>query len=335
MKIEIKNVSKIYGDTKAVNNVTLGINDGEMMVLLGPSGCGKSTLLRMIAGLIDVTNGNILFNDNDVTNLPSQKRNTAMVFQSYALFPHMNVLENVSFGLKARHFSRSEIDVKVKEILELVELSDLKDRKIHELSGGQRQRVALARALVIKPDILLLDEPLSNLDEKLRVTMRQNIKKLQQDFKITSLYVTHDQEEAMSIADRITIMNYGNIMQIGTPNNIYYKPQNDFVAGFVGQANLFDINNKLINCKTLDIKNANKKLLLIRPENIFFSDQGVEGKIVFKEDLGLITRYQVLTDDKIIVVDKLGNNSENIYNITDTVKLNYNQNDIVIVNKCN
>lgn len=332
MKIEIKNLSKIYDDIKAVNNVSLHINDGEMMVLLGPSGCGKSTLLRMITGLIDVTSGSIIFNDRDVTDLPSQKRNTAMVFQSYALFPHMNVSENVAFGLKARHFNRAEINLKVKEILELVELSDLHDRKIQELSGGQRQRVALARALVIRPDILLLDEPLSNLDEKLRVSMRQNIKRLQQEFKITSIYVTHDQEEAMSIADRITIMNYGNIMQTGTPNEIYYKPNNDFVASFVGQANLFD-NNKFINFKSLGIDSTDEKMVLIRPENIFFSDEGIEGKIIIKENLGLITRFHVRTDDIIIVVDELGSNTDKSHNVMDNVKLNFDYDTIIVVDK--
>ncbi len=334
MKIDIKNLSKKYDDIEAVNNVSLNIKDGEMMVLLGPSGCGKSTLLRMIAGLIDVTNGNILFNDKDVTNLPSQKRNTAMVFQSYALFPHLNVFENIAFGLKARQFKRSEISKKVKEMLEIVELSGYGDRKIQELSGGQRQRVALARALIIKPDVLLLDEPLSNLDEKLRVNMRQNIKKLQREFKITSLYVTHDQEEAMSIADRITIMNDGNIMQIGDPNNIYYNPQNDFVASFVGQANLFKIDNNLsIFGKKLDIDNTTDKLILIRPENIFFSDQGIKGKIVFKEELGLITRFQIQTNNEIIIVDKLGKTSDKTNNIGDIVKLDFNQEAIVLIDK--
>ncbi|NCB71263.1 MAG: ABC transporter ATP-binding protein [Clostridia bacterium] len=339
MKIELKNICKKYEETEAVRDVSLTIEDGEMMALLGPSGCGKSTLLRMIAGLIEVTYGNIFFDERDVTNLACQKRNTSMVFQSYALFPHMNVYENIAFGLKVRKYSKKLIVQKVEEMLEKVELSGVGNRKVQELSGGQRQRVALARALITEPDILLFDEPLSNLDEKLRVSMRQSIRKLQQKLGITSIYVTHDQEEAMSIADRITVMNRGEILQTDTPDRIYRNPKNDFVAEFVGQTNFFEIAGSGILILGRDINfesSETERLAMIRPENIYFAgdkDAGEEGIVTFKEELGIITRYQIDISGKEIRIDVLSSKTQDSYNIGERVYVSFDKENIVTVDK--
>lgn len=341
MKIRIENISKEYNGNNVVNNVSLQVNDGEIMVLLGPSGCGKTTILRMIAGLVQTSNGKIYFDERDVSSVPPQKRNTAMVFQNYALFPHLNVEENIAFGLKVRNLSESEIKRKITKIIKSVELEGLEKRKIQELSGGQKQRVALARALVITPDILLFDEPLSNLDEKLRVTMRQSIKKLQREFGITSVYVTHDQDEAMSIADYITVMNKGEIQQCATPSEIYRKPKNSFVANFVGRANLFDclpvIENgnyylEILNKKiTTDINSVEALTAMIRPEHFYFDDKGIEGIVDFKEELGLITRYQIKVADKLITLDELNTNDHNSINIGEIAKISFHENDVVIL----
>ena len=338
MKIELKNISKVYEqNTPAVNNVSLNIENGEMMVLLGPSGCGKSTLLRMIAGLIDVTSGSILFDDRDVTKVPSQKRNTSMVFQSYALFPHLNVFDNIAFGLKIRGFSKSEIQHKVREMAEITGLNGLEDRKIQQLSGGQRQRVALARAIITKPDILLFDEPLSNLDEKLRVSMRQNIRHLQQEFGITSIYVTHDQEEAMSIADRITVMDNGNILQTDTPEKIYHFPRNQFVAEFVGQANLFDVTQERnhILGRSIQVPVSEKPMYaMLRPENIVLdSYSDFMGTVLEKENLGLIIRYTIQTDFQNIIVDSLNCSSRKDFSIGEKVGLSFESDSVVFTQK--
>lgn len=338
MKIELKNISKVYEqNTPAVNNVSLNIENGEMMVLLGPSGCGKSTLLRMIAGLIDVTSGSILFDDRDVTKVPSQKRNTSMVFQSYALFPHLNVFDNIAFGLKIRGFSKSEIQHKVREMAEITGLNGLEGRKIQQLSGGQRQRVALARAIITKPDILLFDEPLSNLDEKLRVSMRQNIRHLQQEFGITSIYVTHDQEEAMSIADRITVMDNGNILQTDTPEKIYHFPRNQFVAEFVGQANLFDVTQERnhILGRNIQVPVSEKPIYaMLRPENIVLdSHSDFMGTVLEKENLGLIIRYTIQTDFQNIIVDSLNCSSRKDFLIGEKVGLSFDPDSVVFTQK--
>ena len=227
---------KTYGDFTAVNGISLTINPGEFFTLLGPSGCGKTTLLRMIAGFNTVDGGEIRFDDKVINNVPAHKRDIGMVFQNYAIFPHLNVADNVAYGLKARHVPKAEIGPRVEEALKMVQIDQLSTRKPNELSGGQQQRVALARAFVIEPSVLLMDEPLSNLDAKLRVQMRTTIKKLQRRLGITTVYVTHDQEEALAISDRIAVMNQGNIMQIGTPEEIYRKPANPFVAMLVGSA---------------------------------------------------------------------------------------------------
>ncbi len=234
--VTIENLVKRYGDLLALDRVNLHIEEGEFMAILGPSGCGKTTLLRCVAGFVPVDSGRILF-DVDVTHVPPEKRNTAMVFQNYALWPHMTVYENLAYGLKVRRYPKSEIRKRVKEILALVDLPGLEERKATALSGGQQQRVALGRALIVNPKILLLDEPLSNLDAQIRERMRYEVKNIQQKLKITTLHVTHDQEEALCMADRIAVLNQGKVLQVGAPYDIHTQPANLFVAEFLGASN--------------------------------------------------------------------------------------------------
>jgi iron(III) transport system ATP-binding protein len=236
--IRLQRVSKRLGQTLAIDDIDLAIEGGELFFLLGPSGCGKTTLLNLVAGLIEPTHGRILFGDRDVTLLPTHQRNAVMCFQSYALWPHLNVLDNVRFGLQVRRLSRAEQDKRAREALELVRMSEYAQRKPAELSGGQQQRVAIARAVAVKPACLLLDEPLSNLDTRLRQQMRGEIRAICRATGLTTLYVTHDQKEALSIADRIAIMNGGRVIQVGTPAQLYTRPESSFVAEFLGQSNL-------------------------------------------------------------------------------------------------
>jgi putative spermidine/putrescine transport system ATP-binding protein len=235
-RLELNRLSKRYGDFYAARDVTLDVADGEFMVLLGPSGCGKTTTLRMIAGFVEPTAGTVHLGENDVTRLPAWKRNTGLVFQSYALFPHLTVAQNVAFGLEMRKVPKAEADARVAEALGLVRLGHLGDRLPRQLSGGQQQRVALARALVFHPDVLLLDEPLSNLDAKLRQEVRVEIRKLQQSLNLTTVMVTHDQEEALIMADRLVVMSEGSVRQVGTQRDLYERPADRFVAGFVGRS---------------------------------------------------------------------------------------------------
>ena len=310
MKIELKNITQKYGDFTAVDDVTLPIKEGELIALLGPSGCGKTTLLRVIAGLIPLSSGSIGFDGADVSNWSAQKRNTAMVFQSYALFPHMTVAENVAYGLKVKGIAKDIRNERLEKILNRVKMAEYSDRKIYELSGGQQQRVALSRALIVEPGVLLFDEPLSNLDEKLRVSMRQEIRKIQLEFGITSIYVTHDQEEAMSIADRIVIMNEGVIQQIGSPQEIYFKPNNTFVASFMGIANLVEptdisYQDGILNIDILSKQykkinnninyNPDKKVkVMFRPEDVHIETEGEHhGKVKWYENLGSVSKIAI------------------------------------------
>ena len=238
--INIENVVKRFGKDTIINGLSLNIKEGEFFTLLGPSGCGKTTLLRMIIGFNSIEGGEIKLDEKLINNIPTNKRNMGMVFQNYAIFPHMSVKDNVAFGLKRKKMSKQEIEEKVDEILKIVKIDHLKDRMPVKLSGGQQQRVALARAIVIHPEVLLMDEPLSNLDAKLRVEMRNAIKRIQQQIGITTVYVTHDQEEALAVSDRIAVMNGGVIQQIDTPKRIYQRPSNTFVATFIGQSNILD-----------------------------------------------------------------------------------------------
>ena len=306
-QVIINDAVKKYGDFTALNGVSLDIKEGEFFTLLGPSGCGKTTLLRMIAGFNSIEGGQFYFGDKIINNVPAHKRDIGMVFQNYAIFPHLNVRDNVAYGLKARKVDKAEIDKRVNEALELVQITHLADRKPNELSGGQQQRVALARAFVIEPSVLLMDEPLSNLDAKLRVQMRTVIKKLQKRLGITTIYVTHDQEEALAISDRIAVMKDGHIMQIGTPQEIYAKPDNPFVAGFIGVSNFLDC--EVSEDGTVVIKNEVKikvpmrkeykgaGKLSARPEQLFFSKEGMPGTIQISTFLGDYIEYEVLLDD--------------------------------------
>jgi putative spermidine/putrescine transport system ATP-binding protein len=239
-RLELQNLSKHYGSTVAVREVTLDVGDGEFIVLLGPSGCGKTTTLRMVAGFVAPTGGRVRLGGQDITAAPPWKRNAGMVFQSYALFPHLTVAENVAFGLEMRKMSKAEIPTRVAEALRMVRLDGYAERLPRQLSGGQQQRVALARALAIRPDVLLLDEPLSNLDAKLRETVRVEIRELQRELGITTVMVTHDQEEALIMADRLVVMSEGEVRQVGTQRELYERPADRFVAGFVGRSNLLN-----------------------------------------------------------------------------------------------
>ncbi len=305
-EVIIRDAVKRYGDFTALSGVSLNIREGEFFTLLGPSGCGKTTLLRMIAGFNSIEGGDFYFGDKRINDVPAHKRDIGMVFQNYAIFPHLTVSENVAYGLKARKVAKAKISQRVAEALELVQISHLADRKPNELSGGQQQRVALARAFVIEPSVLLMDEPLSNLDAKLRVQMRTVIKKLQRRLGITTIYVTHDQEEALAISDRIAVMKDGVIMQIGTPNEIYAKPQNPFVAGFIGTSNFLDCDVSggkvtIQGEQTLEIPMAKpftgKGKLSARPEQLFFSDKGMPGKVLFSTFLGDFVEYEVELDN--------------------------------------
>ena len=236
--VTLDQVTKRFGDTVALDNITLEIGAGELFFLLGPSGCGKSTLLRLIAGLHEPSEGRVLFGEQDVTRLGTDKRNAVMCFQSYALWPHMSVRDNVKFGLDVKKLPAAEASKKIDEALELVQMTPYRDRKPNQLSGGQQQRVALARAIAVEPDVLLLDEPLSNLDAKLRHEMRSEIRRICKASGLTTIYVTHDQKEALSVADRIAVLKDGKIAQIGNPSELYHRPNTSFVADFVGQTNL-------------------------------------------------------------------------------------------------
>ena len=238
--VRLQHITKRFGDTIAVDDVSLDVQPGELLTMLGPSGCGKTTLLRIIAGFVSPSSGDVYIKDDVVTHTPANRRHTGMVFQSYALFPHMTIFENLAYGLKVRKLARQEISARVQEALVLIRLEGFEGRYPRELSGGQQQRVALARAIIINPDVLLLDEPLSNLDYKLRMAMRTEVKRIQKQTGITAVFVTHDQAEALTMSDRVVVMSKGKVMQIGRPTDVYEKPSNKFVADFIGEANFFD-----------------------------------------------------------------------------------------------
>ena len=240
--IKIDNVTKRYGSNTVIEGLSTDIRAGEFFTLLGPSGCGKTTLLRMIIGFNSIEEGEIYVDSKLINNIPTNKRNMGMVFQNYAVFPHMTVKENVAYGLKTRKLPKAEVEKRVEEILSLIKIEEYRDRMPSQLSGGQQQRVALARAIVIQPEVLLMDEPLSNLDAKLRVEMRNVIKRIQRQIDITTVYVTHDQEEALAISDRIAVMDHGVIQQIDTPKRIYQRPSNLFVSTFIGLSNVLEGN---------------------------------------------------------------------------------------------
>ncbi len=325
MSLKISNISKLFGKTIACDNVGLNINQGEFFFILGPSGCGKSTLLKIIAGLLQQDSGSIEYEGNLYNEIPAYERPFNMVFQNYSLFPHLSVFNNVAFGLKMNITSKEETKRKVEEVLAQFQISELSERKPEQLSGGQQQRVALARAIVNSPKILLLDEPLSALDEKLRVEMQQMLKELKAKLNTTFIYVTHNQEEALSMGDRIAIMNKGKIEQVSTPRDIYYTPSTRFIAEFMGEVNilsykvyhteggisstdiLYDENEfQLSNPKTL----IKKEIQIVRPENIDISKdplikadyvESKRGIVIQKLFKGNTTTYIVKCDDNRII----------------------------------
>ncbi|ACQ54381.1 ABC transporter ATP-binding protein [Clostridium botulinum] len=309
MYLKINNLVKVFNNVKVVDNINLELEKGKLLCLLGPSGCGKTTTLKIIGGFLKQDKGNILIENEDISKISPENRPVSTVFQSYALFPHMNVIENIIYGLKFKGYSKKEALKKGEKYLEIIGLSEFKDKKISKLSGGQQQRVALARALIVNPKILLLDEPLSNLDAKLRIKMRKEIKEIQSKFNMTMIFVTHDQEEALSIADYLAVMNKGELIQVGTPEEIYINPKNEFVASFIGHINKVNINNKTE---------------LIRPEQITINKrQGdKKGRIKYKQFLGSYTNYFVETKDETIIVE--GFNSKNeVFKEEEEVYLNF------------
>ena len=320
-KVELNNISKVWGNFVAVDNFDLTIKDNEFLVLLGPSGCGKTTTMRMIAGLEEITSGTIKINDIIVNNLEPKDRDVSMVFQSYGLYPNMTVYENVRFPLKIRKIESSLHENLIMNALNMLELKDFMNRKPAELSGGQKQRVALARALVRTPNLFLMDEPLSNLDAKLRVSTRAQIKHLQNELKITTVYVTHDQVEAMTLADRVVVMNNGKIQQVGPPQEIYNNPLNTFVASFIGNPamNLVDINLKNQNITNNDfqlskIKMKDGKYILgFRAEDARIEENGnFSGSIYSIEHLGDVTLVTFKLKNNLIHVKASNNFRANI-----------------------
>ena len=309
-KIMIKDAVKKYGNNTVIPNLNATIRDGELFTLLGPSGCGKTTLLRMIAGFNSIEGGDIYFNDTRINDMDPSRRNIGMVFQNYAIFPNMTVRDNVAFGLKNRKIEKEKIKTETDKYLNLMQIMQYAERMPNQLSGGQQQRVALARALVITPDVLLMDEPLSNLDAKLRLEMRSVIRHTQKDVGITTVYVTHDQEEAMAISDTIAVMKDGVIQHVGTPKDIYQRPKNVFVATFIGRTNIIPArveNGAIIfssgyrvELECLKQAGSQEVLCSVRPEEFVISPEGTEGIAgVVKEYtyLGLNTHYFVETDD--------------------------------------
>lgn len=346
--IKIVHAKKKYGNRTVIEDLSLDIKGGEFFTLLGPSGCGKTTLLRMIAGFNTIEGGDFYLGDRRINTLDPSKRNIGMVFQNYAIFPHLTVRQNVEFGLKARKMPADKIKKETDEFLKLMQIEEFAERIPERLSGGQQQRVALARALVIRPDILLMDEPLSNLDAKLRLEMRTVIRDIQNQLKITTVYVTHDQEEAMAISDRIAVMKDGVIQQIGSPRQLYQRPTNTFVASFIGRTNILQaklvcegLQSKLVfpdgfevGVDTIDPKNrvSQNVQVSVRPEDINFvsgGENGISGTVDTGIFLGLMTNYfiKLASGERILTiqVSRLANvleKGESVKLLLDTEKIN-------------
>ncbi|MBT3273431.1 MAG: ABC transporter ATP-binding protein [Spirochaetales bacterium] len=348
VNISIKNAVKKYGENTIIPDLSIDIRDKEFFTLLGPSGCGKTTLLRMIAGFNTIEGGDFFFDEKRINDMEVSKRNIGMVFQNYAIFPHYTVQQNVEFGLKNRKLPKNEIQRAAAEFLDLMQILEFKDRMPERLSGGQQQRVALARALVIKPDVLLMDEPLSNLDAKLRMEMRQAIRNLQKEVGITTIYVTHDQEEAMAISDRIAVMKDGIIQHVGTPREIYHRPRNIFVATFIGRTNLIEaeyssanktvrMNGHEFGVDNLPDETDSSVILSVRPEDFKMSRDnkgGIESRLLDSIFLGLNTHFLVeLPDKKVVeiiresVMDAIFKPGDAVYLSLETEKINVFSND--------
>ena len=351
--VRLEHISKIYQDPKtgkdfyAVHDTSLAIEPGSFVTLLGPSGCGKTTTLRMIAGFESPDEGEIYLGDEPINELTPNKRDTAMVFQSYALLPHYNVFDNVAYGLKLRKIAPDEIRKRVMKILDLVELTGMEGRMTNQLSGGQQQRVALARALVIEPSVLLFDEPLSNLDAKLRVSMRTEIRRIQQEVGITAIYVTHDQSEAMALSDKIIIMNKGVVAQIGTPQEIYYHPNSEFVADFIGEANFLKaqfIRNENgmyileVNGETLklpqkgNVQPSGECTLVLRPEAATLTeDKGLPCRVVLSCFMGSYQNYHVMLGNTLVKLAENNPKNKRIFNVGEQCRLYFDPESVHIL----
>ena len=346
-EVKFENITKKFNETVAVDNVSCSFEAGTLTTLLGPSGCGKTTSLRIIAGLERATEGKILIDNEDVTILPATDRDVSMVFQSYALFPHMSVIENVSYGLKMINVKKEEYTEKSIETLKLVNLEGYENRMPSELSGGQQQRVAVARAIVLKPKVLLFDEPLSNLDAKLRRQVREDIREIQQKLGVTTIYVTHDQEEALAISDKVIVMNNAVIAQEGSPKDLYNNPKNKFVANFIGDANVVsaEIESKEDNSYKLRLAEmqinitsehilSGKVSVALRPEKINIQnniiENSIKGKVTNSSFVG--NSYQYIVNSNIGKIYVVSNDTINIFNIDDEVFLSFDEKEVKILN---
>ena len=351
--VRLEHISKIYQDPKtgkdfyAVKDTSLEITPGSFVTLLGPSGCGKTTTLRMIAGFESPDEGEIYLGGEAINALTPNKRDTAMVFQSYALLPHYNIFDNVAYGLKLRKMDKNTIREKVTKILALVGLEGMEERMTNQLSGGQQQRVALARALVLEPGVLLFDEPLSNLDAKLRVTMRTEIRRIQQEAGITAIYVTHDQSEAMALSDQIIIMEKGVVAQIGTPREIYYHPASEFVADFIGEANFLKgkLSDKNGDCGSVTVEGhmvpvvgvseqpvGKDCTLVLRPESAILADSGVlPCKVIVSCFMGSYQNYHVMVGDTLVKITDYNPRNKKVYEVGDTAWVSFEKENIHVL----
>lgn len=337
--LTLHQVNKYFGNFQALSDVNLTVNEGEFVCLLGPSGCGKTTLLRIIAGFEDASSGDILLNENKINELPPHKRDFGMVFQSLALFPHMTVAENIAYGMKKKHIPKAQHKARIDELLEMVQLPDIRNRQIAELSGGQKQRVAIARALAVPPKLFLLDEPLSALDAQIRENMQIELRQLQQKFGVTTLLVTHDQHEAMMLADRLVVLKAGKVQQIDTPTAMYRQPANEFVAEFLGAANILhgtaeDRNHINLLGQSIDfnhqLNSGQKFKLAIRSEQIIPQKISAEkgktqllGKVVFVRDLG--AKQEILVNcQEVIIRCHTPHSNEHLFQTNDDIALTIN-----------
>ena len=338
-RISVKDAVKRYGNNTVIPDLNLEIGDGELFTLLGPSGCGKTTLLRMIAGFNSIEGGDIFFNEKRINDMDPSKRNIGMVFQNYAIFPNLSVRDNVAFGLKNRKVDKAEIKKRTDEFLNLMQIMQYADRMPNQLSGGQQQRIALARALVISPDVLLMDEPLSNLDAKLRVSMRTEIRRIQQATGITAIYVTHDQSEAMALSDSIIIMNKGVVAQIGSPQEIYYHPNSEFVADFIGEANF--LKGKCValedGCGVLQLADTQVRVaatenmavgedytIVLRPESAGLVPEGnLKCRVVLSCFMGAYQNYHVMVGDTLVKLTDYNPKNHRIYQVGETCALTF------------
>ena len=345
--LELQDIYKSFGDVEVLKGISAEIAKGELLTFVGPSGCGKTTLLRIVGGFTTASAGQVILDGQNISSLPPNMRNTKMVFQSYALFPHMTVAKNIGFGLKLKKWPREKIDRRVTELLALVHMEGLGDRTIDRISGGQQQRVALARALALEPKVLLLDEPLSNLDANLRVVMREEIRNIQERIGITTIFVTHDQYEAMSISDRLLVLQDGIIQQIGSPMEIYEEPANEFIAGFVGYVNFLEgtvaevdvdggsyyvttaYGRMALDRAQAEIRQGDRVVLVIRPETVTLlpaegpqdAQNTLYGTVESHMYAGNLSKYTVKVGDRDIVVDQYNPKDSVLFRRRDRVKL--------------